>query len=90
MGVLYQEEHRILRGDARAALGAVRIGLIVREATKAPAIATLDSFKMAMLDAQSIVHSNPAATPRITGPRPARGRREPRDRFPLGLGIRIR
>ena len=53
----------ILRGDARAALGTVRIGLIVREGAAAPDIATLESFKKAMLDAKSIVHSNPAATP---------------------------
>ena len=53
----------ILRGDVRAALGTVRIGLIVREGAKAPDIATLDSFKRAVLDAKSVVHSNPAATP---------------------------
>src|SRR3954451_11563620 len=53
----------ILRGDARAALGTVRIGLIVREGAKPPNIATLDLFKKAMLDAKSVVHSNPAATP---------------------------
>jgi molybdate transport system substrate-binding protein len=53
----------ILRGDARAALGAVRIGLIVREGAAKPDIATLDVFKKAMLDAKSVVHSNPAATP---------------------------
>src|SRR3954470_4805270 len=53
----------ILRGDARAALGTVRIGLIVREGAKAPDIATLESFKGAMLEARSVVHSNPAATP---------------------------
>src|ERR1043166_2651792 len=47
----------ILRGDARAALGTIRIGLIVREGARAPDIASLDSFKKAMLDAKSIAHS---------------------------------
>ena len=53
----------ILRGDARAALGTVRIALVVREGAAAPDIATLETFKKAMLDAKSVVHSNPAATP---------------------------
>src|SRR3954454_19095035 len=53
----------ILRGDARAALGTVRIGLVVREGAAKPAIATLEGFKSAMLAAKSVVHSNPAATP---------------------------
>ena len=53
----------ILRGDARAALGTIRIGMIVREGASAPDIATLEGFKKAMLDATSIAHSNPAATP---------------------------
>src|SRR5436853_747491 len=53
----------ILRGDPRAALGTVRIGLIARGGAPKPDIATLDAFKKAMLDAKSVVHSNPAATP---------------------------
>jgi molybdate transport system substrate-binding protein len=53
----------ILRGDARAALGTVRVGLIVRESAAKPNIATLDAFKNAMLSVRSAVHSNPAATP---------------------------
>jgi molybdate transport system substrate-binding protein len=53
----------ILRGDARAALGTIRIGMIVREGASVPEIATLDGFKKALLNAKSIVHSNPAATP---------------------------
>ena len=53
----------ILRGDARAALGTVRVGLVVREGAMAPDVSTLDSFKEAMLAAKSVVHSNPAATP---------------------------
>jgi molybdate transport system substrate-binding protein len=51
------------RNDARAALGTVRIALVVREGAAAPDIATLDNFKQAMLGAKSVVHSNPAATP---------------------------
>jgi molybdate transport system substrate-binding protein len=53
----------ILRGDARAALGTVRIGLIVREGAAAPDISTMDDFKQTMLAAKTVVHSNPAATP---------------------------
>src|ERR1051325_1924871 len=44
----------ILRGDARAALGTERIGLIVREGAKAPDIGTLDGFKTAVLEAKTI------------------------------------
>jgi len=53
----------ILRGDARAALGTVNVGLIVRAGAAKPDIATLEAFKRAMLAATSVVHSNPAATP---------------------------
>src|SRR3989440_10371434 len=42
----------ILRGDARVALGTVRIALVVREGAVAPEIATRDSFKTAMLEAK--------------------------------------
>jgi molybdate transport system substrate-binding protein len=51
------------RDDARAALGTVRVGLVVREGAKAPDISSLDAFKAAMLAARSVVHANPAATP---------------------------
>ena len=53
----------ILRGDARAALGTVRIGLVVRKGAAAPDISTPEHFKKGVLDARSMVHSNPAATP---------------------------
>jgi molybdate transport system substrate-binding protein len=53
----------ILRGDARAALGTVRIALVVRAGMAAPDISTLDNFRQVMLAAKSVVHSNPAATP---------------------------
>src|SRR5436305_5945766 len=58
-----QVKNGVLRGDARAALGTVRVGLIVREGAPKPDITTLDAFKKAMLDAKSVFHSNPAATP---------------------------
>lgn len=51
------------RGDARATLGTVSVGLIVRKGAAVPDISTLDKFKKAMLDAKSVVHANPAATP---------------------------
>jgi molybdate transport system substrate-binding protein len=51
------------RGDARATLGIVRVGLVVREGAAKPDISTLDGFKKVMLNAKSVVHANPAATP---------------------------
>ena len=53
----------LFRADAWAALGTVRIGMIVREGAKAPDISTLEAFRKAMLDAKSIAHANPASTP---------------------------
>jgi molybdate transport system substrate-binding protein len=53
----------MFRGDAWAALGTVRVGLIVREGARAPDISSLAAFRQAILDAKSIVHANPAATP---------------------------
>jgi molybdate transport system substrate-binding protein len=58
-----QAKNGVLRGDARATLGTVRVGLIVGEGAARPDITTLDAFKKAMLGAKSVVHSNPAATP---------------------------
>jgi molybdate transport system substrate-binding protein len=53
----------LFRSDGWAALGTVSIGMIVRKGTPKPDITSLDSFKKVMLDAKSIVHANPAATP---------------------------
>ena len=53
----------ILRGDARAALGTVRVALIVRAGAAAPDISTMDDFRQAVLAAKSVVHPDPAATP---------------------------
>lgn len=53
----------VMRDQPRPNLGVVRIGLVVREGAAKPDISTLDKFKAAMLDAKSVVHSNPAATP---------------------------
>jgi len=53
----------MFRNDGWAALGTVSIGLIVRKGAPKPDIDSLDAFKKAMLDAKSIAHANPAATP---------------------------
>ncbi|MGB9369399.1 MAG: substrate-binding domain-containing protein [Xanthobacteraceae bacterium] len=53
----------MFRSDGWTALGTVSIGLIVRKGAPKPDIASLESFKKAMLDAKSIAHANPAATP---------------------------
>jgi molybdate transport system substrate-binding protein len=53
----------VMRDQPRRNLGTVRIALVVREGAPKPDISTLDGFKQAMLDAKSVVHSNPAATP---------------------------
>ena len=44
-------------------LGIVRIGLVVREGAPKPDVSTLEALKQAMLDAKSVVHANPGATP---------------------------
>jgi len=53
----------VIRDAPRPNLGIVRVGLVVREGAPKPDIATLDTFKKAVLEAKSVVHANPAATP---------------------------
>jgi molybdate transport system substrate-binding protein len=52
-----------LKAEPRAVLGSVGIGVIVREGAPHPDVATPDAFKAALLNARSVVHANPAATP---------------------------
>ena len=53
----------VMRDAPRSNLGIVRVGLVMRDGAPKPDISTLDAFKKAMLDAKSVVHANPAATP---------------------------
>jgi molybdate transport system substrate-binding protein len=53
----------MFRADAWAKLGTVSVGMIVREGAAKPGIASVEDFRKSMLDAKSIVHANPAATP---------------------------
>jgi molybdate transport system substrate-binding protein len=53
----------IMRDAPRPNLGIVRIGLVVREGAARPDVSTLEGFKKAILEAKSVVHANPAATP---------------------------
>jgi molybdate transport system substrate-binding protein len=47
----------------RAVLGSVGIGVIVREGAAHPDISTPEKFRAALVNARSVVHANPAATP---------------------------
>src|SRR5882672_5289280 len=58
-----QAKAGIMREEPQTRLGTVSVGLVVKEGAAKPDIATRDSFKKAMLDAKSVVHANPAATP---------------------------
>jgi molybdate transport system substrate-binding protein len=58
-----QAKSGVMRDAPRPDLGIVRVGVVVREGAPKPDVATLDSFKKAVLAATSLVHSNPAATP---------------------------
>jgi molybdate transport system substrate-binding protein len=53
----------MFRADAWGKLGTVSVGMIVREGAVKPGIASVEDFRKSMLDAKSIVHANPAATP---------------------------
>jgi molybdate transport system substrate-binding protein len=52
-----------LRAQPRGVLGGVGIGVIVREGAPQPDIATPEAFKNALVNARSVVHANPNATP---------------------------
>ncbi len=53
----------VMRAEPRRNLGTVRIALVVRAGAPPPDLSTLDAFKQAILQARSLVHANPAATP---------------------------
>jgi molybdate transport system substrate-binding protein len=52
-----------LRPDNRATLGELGISVIVRQGAPMPDIATPERFRQALLDARSVVHATPTATP---------------------------
>jgi len=58
-----QAKAGVMREAPQTRLGTVSVSLIVREGAAKPDIATPDSFKKTMLDARSVVHANPTATP---------------------------
>ena len=53
----------VMREAPRPNLGIVRIGLVVREGAPKPDISTLEKLKQVMLNAKSVVHATPGATP---------------------------
>jgi molybdate transport system substrate-binding protein len=53
----------ILRQEPRAVLGSVGIAMGARQGAALPDISTPDKLRMVLLDARSIVHSNPKDTP---------------------------
>ena len=58
-----QAKAGVMRQEPQTRLGTVSVGLVVRQGAARPDIATLDGFKKTMLEAKSVVHANPAATP---------------------------
>lgn len=52
-----------LRVEPRPVLGSVGIGMVVRDGAPRPDISTADKLRKVLLDARSVVHANPAATP---------------------------
>jgi len=53
----------IMRAAPRLDLGTVSVALVVRAGAPRPDISTLGDFRQAILDARSVVHADPAATP---------------------------
>ena len=58
-----QAKAGVMREEPQTRLGTVSVGLVVRQGAAKPDIATRESFKQTMLEAKSVVHANPAATP---------------------------
>src|SRR4051812_24249823 len=52
-----------LRAENRTTLGVLGISVIVRQGTAKPDISTPDRLRQALLDAHSVVHATPTATP---------------------------
>ena len=53
----------LARADARATLGIVGTGVVIRKGAKAPDISSRDGFRQALLDAGALTHAPPTATP---------------------------
>src|SRR4051812_20905633 len=53
----------VLRAENRATLGVLGISVIVRQGAAKPDITTPDRFRQALLEARSVVHATPTATP---------------------------
>jgi molybdate transport system substrate-binding protein len=52
-----------MRTDGWAALGNIGVIVIVKQGAPLPDISTPDNFRKALLDAHSVVHATPTATP---------------------------
>jgi len=57
------EKGGVIRPDTRTILPRVGIGVIVREGARQPDISSADGVRKALLDARSVVHSDPKSTP---------------------------
>jgi molybdate transport system substrate-binding protein len=52
-----------LRAEPRPTLGSIGVATIVREGAARPDISTTDKFRKVLLEARSVVHADPKATP---------------------------
>ena len=52
-----------LRAEPRATLGSIGVAMIVREGAARPDISTTDKLRKVLLEARSVVHADPKATP---------------------------